>query len=106
MLFYQSNYFGLYSFLSQDTSSPAPVREIIKEVSTQVFYFEKKKKRRFSYKYITKFRFIQPQTDYSGDMSDFRTALQRLREELDRLKQLVQDLINKSNLSVQDIDVS
>ncbi len=38
-------------------------------------------------------------------MSDFRTALQRLREELDRLKQLVQDLIKKQNLSAQDIDV-
>jgi hypothetical protein len=39
-------------------------------------------------------------------MSDFRTALQRMREELDRLKQLIQDLINKGNLSAQDIDVS
>ncbi len=38
-------------------------------------------------------------------MSDFRTGLQRLREELDRLKQLVQDLIKKQNLSAQDIDV-
>ena len=39
-------------------------------------------------------------------MSDFRTALQRLREDLDRLKQQIQDLINKGNLSAQDIDVS
>jgi hypothetical protein len=44
--------------------------------------------------------------DYSGDIADFRTALQRLREELDRLKQSIQDLINKENLSAQDIDVS
>ncbi len=44
--------------------------------------------------------------DYSGDISDFRTALQRLREELDRLKQSIQDIINKGNLTDQDIDVS
>ncbi|CAF3971015.1 unnamed protein product [Rotaria magnacalcarata] len=43
-------------------------------------------------------------TDHSGDLSDFRTALHRLREDLDRLKQLVQDLINKGNLSAQDIE--
>ena len=49
--------------------------------------------------------FFQPGTDYSGDISDFRTALQRLREELDRLKQLIQDLINKGNLTTEDIDV-
>ncbi len=49
--------------------------------------------------------FLQPRTDYSGDLTDFRTALQRLREEFDRLKQLIQDLINKENLSAQDIDV-
>ncbi len=39
-------------------------------------------------------------------MADFRTTLQRLREDLDRLKQSIQDLINKENLSSQDIDVS
>ncbi len=39
-------------------------------------------------------------------MGDFRTTLQRLREDLDRLKQSIQDLINKENLSSQDIDVS
>ena len=39
-------------------------------------------------------------------MADFRTALQRLREDLDRLKQLIQDLINKGNLSSQEIEVS
>jgi hypothetical protein len=39
-------------------------------------------------------------------MTDFRTTLQRLREDLDRLKQSIQDLINKENLSSQDIDVS
>ena len=44
--------------------------------------------------------------DYSGDISDFRTALQRLREDLDRLKQMLQDLLNKNNLTAQDIDVS
>ena len=39
-------------------------------------------------------------------MADFRSVLQRLREELDRLKQAMQDLINKGDLSAQDIDVS
>ncbi|CAF4222403.1 unnamed protein product, partial [Rotaria sordida] len=66
--------------IDSDTSIPIPVREIIKEVPSQT------------------------RTDYSGDMSDFRTVLQRLREELDRLKQLIQDLINKGNLTAQDID--
>ncbi len=50
--------------------------------------------------------FVQQRTDYSGDLADFRTALQRLREDLDRLKQLIQDLINKGNLSSEDIEVS
>ncbi|CAF0820339.1 unnamed protein product [Rotaria sp. Silwood1] len=62
------------------TSSPLPVREVIREVPSQ------------------------HRADYSGDISDFRTALQRLREDLDRLKQLVQDVINKGNLSAQEID--
>ncbi|CAF2396532.1 unnamed protein product [Rotaria sp. Silwood2] len=66
---------------SGGTSSPPPVREIIREVPSQI------------------------RTDYSGDISDFRIALQRLREDLDRLKQLVQDVINKGNLSAQEIDV-
>ncbi|CAF3405905.1 unnamed protein product [Rotaria sp. Silwood1] len=70
----------LQSQRTNDSSAPVPIREIIKEVPSQT------------------------RTDYSGDMSDFRTALQRLREELDRLKQLVQDLINKGNLSAQEID--
>ncbi|CAF0775858.1 unnamed protein product [Rotaria sordida] len=63
-----------------NTSSPLPVREIIREIPSQ------------------------QRTDYTGDISDFRTALQRLREDLDRLKQLVQDVINKGNVSSQDID--
>ncbi|CAF0962707.1 unnamed protein product [Adineta ricciae] len=50
----------------------------------------------------------QPQaghrSDHSEDIADFRTALQRLREDLDRLKKLVQDLVNKGNLSSQDIE--
>ncbi|CAF4747349.1 unnamed protein product, partial [Rotaria magnacalcarata] len=37
-------------------------------------------------------------------MADFRTALQRLREELDRIRKLIQDLTNKGNLSAQDIE--
>lgn len=38
-------------------------------------------------------------------MADFRKAIHRLREDLDRLKQMIQDIINKSNLSEQDIEV-
>ncbi|CAF1470701.1 unnamed protein product [Didymodactylos carnosus] len=37
-------------------------------------------------------------------MQDFQTALQRLREEIDNLKQLVQELIDNAKLSVQDIE--
>ncbi|CAF0787256.1 unnamed protein product [Rotaria sordida] len=76
----ERNIDDLQSQRTNDTSIPIPVREIIKEVPSQT------------------------RTDYSGDMSDFRTVLQRLREELDRLKQLIQDLINKGNLTAQDID--
>ena len=54
---------------------------------------------------LTKIFILQSGTDYSGDIIDFRTALQRMREELDRLKELIQDLINKENLSAQEIDV-
>ncbi|CAF0805235.1 unnamed protein product [Adineta steineri] len=43
-------------------------------------------------------------SDNSEDISDLRTALQRLREDLDRLKKLVQETINKGNLSSQEID--
>lgn len=32
--------------------------------------------------------------------------MQRLRDDLDRLKQMIQDLISKGNLSSQEIDVS
>ncbi|CAF5211665.1 unnamed protein product, partial [Rotaria magnacalcarata] len=63
-----------------DNSAPSPVREIIREVPSQ------------------------SRTDYSGEMADFRTALQRLREELDRIRKLIQDLTNKGNLSAQDIE--
>ncbi len=89
--------FRFHFLPSQDTPGPAPVREIIREVPAQVLSIIK-------YFLISK-NFFQSRTDYSGDISDFRTALQRLREELDRLKQLMQDLINKENLSAQDIDV-
>ncbi|CAF0724069.1 unnamed protein product [Adineta ricciae] len=47
---------------------------------------------------------VQSRADSFGDLSDFRTALQRLREDLDRLKQQIQDLIKKGNLSNDELD--
>ncbi|CAF4304999.1 unnamed protein product, partial [Adineta steineri] len=46
----------------------------------------------------------QLRTNSSSDLSDIRTALKHLRDELDRLKQQIQDLLNKGNLSTEDID--
>ncbi|CAF4360962.1 unnamed protein product, partial [Didymodactylos carnosus] len=40
----------------------------------------------------------------SEAMQDFQTALQRLREEIDKIKQLVQELIDNGKLSAQDIE--
>ncbi|UJR21321.1 hypothetical protein I4U23_024412 [Adineta vaga] len=47
---------------------------------------------------------VKSRTDSSDDLSDFRTALKRLREDLDRLKQQIQDLITKGHLSADDLD--
>ncbi|CAF0937249.1 unnamed protein product [Adineta steineri] len=46
----------------------------------------------------------QLRTNSSSDLSDIRTALKHLRDELDRLKRQIQDLLNKGNLSTEDID--